>query len=182
MGGREEPFAAVERYDPARDRGRRAARSFACAATERAVVAAGSHVGDSDTESIEVYDPEKDAWRAGPALPFAGHGLAPAVLDGKVHVFGGLENQATHLRLDGDRWTALRPMGRERSFLAAGGRLRDAPLEAYDPAAEAWVPLRPMPRPVNRFGVVALDGRLVSFGGEAPDAVLACDLSVDAWG
>lgn len=57
--------------------------------------AVGGRDGDRElTTRVDVYDPELDAWRAGPALPAPTSAAAMGVVDGRIHVVDG-EDPAT---------------------------------------------------------------------------------------
>jgi hypothetical protein len=58
--------------------------------------------------------------------------------------------------------------------------------EAYDPAADAWVRLAPMPTPRNHLGAAALDGRLHAVLGRADGNYIMTthevyDAASDSW-
>jgi len=93
----------------------------------------------------EEYDPKTDRWRSRTALPTVRSGIAAAVLDGKVFVFGGEYNRATR---------------------------RD--VESYDPVADKWQTWAPMPTARHGFGV-AVFGRsiYVIAGGPQPGTSLS---------
>jgi hypothetical protein len=88
----------------------------------------------------EVYDPVTNTW-APPltVLPTARGGLASAVLNGRIHVVGG-EN------------------------LASGGGTYPQH-EAYDIAANWWIPSLPMVTPRHGLLAQAVDGKLYVIGG-----------------
>lgn len=70
---------------------------------------------DGLTARVDVYDPDADAWREGPALPAPVSAAAVGVVDGRIHVvdgedpatFGGGVLDAHHvLDPDGGTWSA----------------------------------------------------------------------------
>lgn len=101
-------------------------------------VIGGRTVSGGNTAVHEVYDPDRDAWETfsplpQPALgPRGSGGLAAAVLDGRIFVFGG-------------EW-----------FDSTGGGVY-AQVWAYDPAADAWEEAGVMPTPRHGLGAVTAD-------------------------
>ena len=98
-------------------------------------------------------------WTVGAAMPTARSELAAAALDGRIYVAGGLAQ-----------------FGATRAF------------EIYDPAADRWEKLAPLPGPLHHFGMAALGGRIYVSGGYGgisftPDkaAVWAYDPAADRW-
>jgi N-acetylneuraminic acid mutarotase len=49
-------------------------------------VIAGRWAGQGNLGTLEIYDPETNAWRQGVDLPTARSGLTAAVVDGRIHV------------------------------------------------------------------------------------------------
>jgi len=112
------------------------------------------------------------------------------VLDGKIHVVGGIgwrgRNTPAHEIYDpaANRWTALAyvPTARDHLAVAAlGGRLYAvggridgdysrnlASNEAYDPATNSWEHCAPMPTARSGVAAAVLEGRMFVFGGEGP--------------
>ena len=72
--------------------------------------------------------------------------------------------------------------GRHKTLDSTTGQL-----DAYDPAADAWTTLAPMPTPRGGLAMVAFEGRLVVLGGEVAgtprllDAAEQYDPASGAW-
>ena len=103
----------------------------------------GAHPG-AVTDRVFVFDLDTYAWRAGPTLPLPFAGGGAALVDRRIHAFGGLDAEGrcdvdTHLVLDldapGDGWQDL-----------SGGA--------------------PFPSPRNHFATVVLDGLVYAVGGQ----------------
>jgi N-acetylneuraminic acid mutarotase len=104
----------------------------------------------SPSGAVRIYDPADSTWRDGAPMLTPRGALAVAVVDGKIHAIGGN---------------------------AAGGNLppheHGAPQadnsvgthEVYDPAADAWVRLAPMPTPRNHLGAAVVGGMIHVVGG-----------------
>ena len=90
----------------------------------------------------EEYDPATDAWRKRKEIPVSREGAGrhhpgAAAWNGKIYLIGGFD---------------------------FGNRPLDSALE-YDPAADAWRALPPMPTPRGALGLVELEGKLYAIGG-----------------
>jgi len=91
-------------------------------------------------DANEEYDPETDAWTARAPLPTARSGIAAALLNGRIYVFGGEGSQGTF----GEN-------------------------EAYDPQTNTWETLEPMPTARHGLGAAVVgDTIYVIGGGETP--------------
>jgi N-acetylneuraminic acid mutarotase len=88
-----------------------------------------------------VYDAAADAWSKAKPAPTARSSATGAVIDGQLYVAAG----------------------RRRGN---GGINNLGALERYDPEADAWTELRPLPQPSGGLAGAALDGTLYVFGGE----------------
>ena len=75
-------------------------------------------------------------WTPGAAMPTARSEIAATVLDGKIYVAGGLTTLGT-----------------------------TAAFEVYDPAADAWRTLAPLPVTLHHAGLAAAGGRIYVTGG-----------------
>jgi hypothetical protein len=92
----------------------------------------------SATGALRIYDPPERRWRDGTPMLTPRGALAIAVLDGKIHAIGG--NAA--------RGAGLQPHDH-------GAPERDGSVgthEVYDPVADNWTRLAPLPTPRNHLG------------------------------
>jgi N-acetylneuraminic acid mutarotase len=99
-------------------------------------------VNASATDIVEEYDPSADSWGIAMArMPTARSGVAYGTYGGKIYVAGGeyLNSQVV-------------------------GVFRD--LEAYDPVANAWTILPPLPLPLNGPAAAVLGNRLYLISGQ----------------
>ncbi|MCA9670865.1 MAG: kelch repeat-containing protein [Myxococcales bacterium] len=101
--------------------------------------------------SLLIYDPQRDAYDRGPAMPTSRAGLAAAVAGAKLFVFGGEGNSA-------------HPSG-----------VFDHN-EAFDPATGAWSTLAPIKTRRHGTGAATIDGRIYLPGGAALQAFGASDV------
>ena len=103
----------------------------------------GAHPG-AVTDRVFVFDLDTYAWRAGPTLPLPFAGGGAALVDRRIHAFGGLDAEGrcdvdTHLVFD-----------------------LDAPGDGWqDLSGDA-----PFPSPRNHFATVVLDGLVYAVGGQ----------------
>lgn len=161
--------AAVWAYDPATDTwGRRAdlptsRGALGLVALDGRLYAVGGareRNGGPVSDAVEVYDPAADAWRPLASLPTPREHMAVVAGAGRVWAIGG--------RANGDEGEA---------FAAAA--------EAYDPGADRWQALPPLPTPRGGFGGAFVAGRVVVLGGErgptAFDAVDAYNPAAGTW-
>jgi len=125
------------------------------------------------------------AWSAGPRLPIGLDHAAAAMLDGRIYVAGGHSfgrDSARTFRLDGSAWTELAPMHHARgghALIADAGRLYviggntvsgDVPAaEVYDPSANRWSDVPPLPLPRNHVSGFTFEGQVCVVGGRAPN-------------
>jgi N-acetylneuraminic acid mutarotase len=100
--------------------------------------------------AVRIYDPADSTWRDGAPMLTPRGALAVVVVDGKIHAIGG--NAA-----GGD----LPPHehGAPQADNSVGTH------EVYDPAADAWVRLAPMPTPRNHLGAAVVAGKIHVVGG-----------------
>lgn len=122
------------------------------------VVGGENTAGDSD--AAEVYDPAFDSWRQLKPRPVAGRGAAAAGLGDSLYVAGGCAGE-------GD-----------------GAAVLDR-VDRYDPAADAWTPIAPLPVPLCGLTLVAYGDRLFAIGGwdgsKTTASVFAYDPKTDRW-
>lgn len=116
------------------------------------IVAAGRDSAISaHTDRVELFDPADGTWQTGAPIPTARGGVASAVWDGKLYVFGG----------EGD------PDSPGNVF---------PQVEAYDFAADEWEQLADMPSPRHGLGAAALDGVIYLPGGAPTQFLDATDV------
>jgi N-acetylneuraminic acid mutarotase len=137
----------------------------------------------------EIYDPATNTWSVAAPLPVARDHVGIAVAVGRIHVFGGrtdsqTDNVTRHDVYDPatNSWRQAAPMPTPRSagaagyvdgrIVYAGGECKDIPartafneLEIYDPAADRWTQLPPMPAARHAAATVAVADELYIIGG-----------------
>jgi N-acetylneuraminic acid mutarotase len=90
---------------------------------------------------VEIYNPQTDTWRSGPALNDPRAGFGAVVLDGKIYVLGG-ELLLSNIK---------------------GGSVGS--VEVYDPAVGKWQVVSQMPVAMHGIGTVAYDGKIYVISG-----------------
>jgi non-specific serine/threonine protein kinase len=193
--------ARVDAYDPAADRWTRlpdlpaaANHAMAAASHGRLYVAGGYGSDGRQRRGVSVLIAGR--WRALPPMPATRAAAGAAVIGNRLYIAGGVTDVAgarrlarTMLVLDlrTKRWsTRPGPTPREHLGVAAsGGRLYVAGgrlagydtnltvFQSYDPATGRWRLLAPLPKARGGTGLAALNGRLVSVGGEEPAGTIA---------
>lgn len=113
------------------------------------------------SNAVEVYDPQSDAWTAAAPLPVRLHHTATAVIGDRLYVIGGFTT----------------------GFLSLWNPVNSA--YRYDPAANTWEDLPPMPTVRGALGVATIGGKLYAVGGIGgqgnSDAVEVYDPLTDTW-
>ncbi|MGY0385592.1 Kelch repeat-containing protein [Nocardioides sp. WG-D5] len=89
--------------------------------------------------TVEAYDPATDEWETVAPLPEARGGLAAAVHDGSIYVFGGEQHNPAPLVYD-DVWR-------------------------YDPEADEWTAAGNLPTPRHGLGAATVGDVIYTFGG-----------------
>ncbi|UCD37490.1 MAG: hypothetical protein JSW54_11765 [Fidelibacterota bacterium] len=107
-----------------------------------------------NSRRLQEYHPASDTWRIPPSMPTARGGLAAAVMDGVIYVFGG-ENLGS-VDVPATVYNAT---------------------EAYDPLTSSWKILAPMLTPRHGMGAAALDGIIYVIGGGIEAAIGPSDIN-----
>ncbi|CAI9180238.1 unnamed protein product [Rangifer tarandus platyrhynchus] len=210
--------AQVHRYDPrfhvwtTVPPMREARAHFWCGAVGEGLLAVGGlGAGGQALASVEMYDLRRDRWTAAGALPRALHGHAGAVGDrGVVYISGGKAGRgdggASSLRdvfslAPGEQaWSKRAPMGTARfghhmaalrgAVFAFLGRYEPfSEIERYDPSADQWTRLRPLPYDRFCYGLALVEETVLLLGGlkwrdsrQVPTRnVVGYDLDLDRW-
>lgn len=140
-------------------------------------VAGGLDAGGGTTARVEIYDPSRNAWSAGPDLPIAIHHAMGVAWRGRFVVLGGFTDggfsQASSraFALGEDGWTELPALRRARAAGGAavvgnriyvvggqGGGGLISQVERFD--GRVWRDRTPLPTPRDHLGV-ATDGRSI---------------------
>jgi N-acetylneuraminic acid mutarotase len=160
-------------------------------------------------DTVEVYDPERDAWGLAAPLPTPVHHAAAVSVGGLLYVVGGWSDRFFATVLDSvyaydparDSWSPKAPLPIPRASLAVAawdGRIyamggspvaREGDFAVYDPATDVWTPLPELPTPRNHLAAGAIAGRIYAVGGRIgspfPElntgALEAFDVSAGQW-
>jgi len=167
------------------------------------VVAGGRHADVLD--SVELYDFDRDRWRAGARLPQPRYGAAAIQCKDRLYVLGGSDGCCTFdgsvfvYDPDHDSWSSGPTMPTELIHHAAvehGGRIyvfggETYPLSdrtfVFDPGDSTWSERGPMPMPRYGHRAVSLGGFLYVIGGHGSEAfsylarVDRYDPGADSW-
>ncbi|MGH2710598.1 MAG: kelch repeat-containing protein [Actinomycetota bacterium] len=151
----------------------------------RIVVAGGFDDSSQTVPKVEIYDPDRDSWSAGPALPVAVDHVMGASLDGTVYVFGGFRADGSPndqaFALQGSSWRQLPRMPEPRGAAgaaAAGGQIYIAggigpsglatSTLIFDPSGGgSWSTAPGLHEPREHLGVASFGGRVYVLGGRA---------------
>jgi N-acetylneuraminic acid mutarotase len=145
----------------------------------------GGYIGDHPgpgSAHVWKYDTLTNTWTAGPDLPAARGAGAAAIVDRKLHFFGGMdETRATD---EADHWVLdLTPPPPP----VVDPENPDAPVEP--PPPPTWTTAAPLPNARNHVAAGSLDGKIYVLGGQhaqesAQDAqseVDCYDPATDTW-
>ena len=122
---------------------------------------------------VFVYDPTRDAWREGPALPRVLYNHSAVTVGRRVYVLGGYDTAAEELRtvyvLDGSRWRSAAPLPRPVHAFGAvvfrgeiwviGGRRGEQKLREvwiFNPRRNRWRKGPALARPMELLGAAAV--------------------------
>ncbi|MBK8901461.1 MAG: hypothetical protein IPM53_09785 [Anaerolineaceae bacterium] len=93
-----------------------------------------------DFDLVEIYNPETNTWRRGPALNFPRAGFAAATIDGKIYVAGG--ELLSHLPPD-----------------------QETSVEMFDPATNRWEVIDELPTPLHGVSGIGYEGKFYLLAG-----------------
>lgn len=161
----------VERYEPEADVWEtlepmsEPAYAFGFDAIERHLYRVGGADASGPTDKVMAYDIDANTWAALEPLPVAASELTATAIDGKLYAVGGVTREGSN----------------------------DLPISLvhrYDPEANAWTALAPLPTARYGHGAAAVDGKLYILGGGEEDGMGSAGLSrrvsvydpeTDAW-
>jgi N-acetylneuraminic acid mutarotase len=107
-------------------------------------------------DRVDAFDPAVGSWQPRTPMPTPRGGAAAAALGGQLYVFGGEGNAA-----------------------APSGVFDD--VESYDPAADSWQALAPMPVPRHGFGAASWGTTIYLPGGAEEDLYGASSPTFDSF-
>jgi N-acetylneuraminic acid mutarotase len=218
----------VHVYDPANNTWRSLAQKMPTPLTHggttvdvegRNFYIAGGYVGRAGggqifaTDEVWKYNVDRDEWTPMPPLPEARGSGGLALLDRKLHFFGGSDirrrdkNEHWVLSLDNEAagWSRAAPLLRPINHLGAvtlggkiytvggqqgqdGGSTTQSFVSVWDPATDTWAEVASLPQPLSHISGTTFvkDNRIIVVGGEirhnTPVAdVWAYDPAADAW-
>ena len=119
-----------------------------------------------ETSMTEVYDPAANSWSTAASMPLAVYGYASAVINGKIYVLGGSQNQGT----------------------AATGAFVNSN-EVYDPKSNSWGLSATLPSGATFAAASATSGFMAppllyfigGFSGSASNNVQVYDAGSNSW-
>jgi N-acetylneuraminic acid mutarotase len=146
----------LHRYDPATDRWSELAspphdhsRPVGGVSNGKFYVVGGEFTGSEESfgkasATLDVYDPVRNRWVTKAPMPTARYAAAGRVVNGKLHVVGGLPSWDENIALN--------------------------TVEVYDPATNTWAAKQPVPTARYLLAAAQLNGFLYALGGWAPGA------------
>jgi N-acetylneuraminic acid mutarotase len=181
-------------YDPQTDRWTARAQmptrrgALAAAVIEEQVYAVGGFRDGVSVNDLARYDPATDRWEVLPSMPTPRDHLGAGAIKGRLYAVAGRNNTSFTLGnleefdLLTRTWIARVPMPTPRSGVAAAvvndrlfvfggeGNVRDPrgvfqEVEAFDPDANRWQSLPPMPTPRHGIGAAVLLSDILIPGG-----------------
>lgn len=135
-------------------------------------------------DTMEIYNPSNDTWETGPSLPIACYGLIAGVVNGKIYVFGGknenhmqvsvvqeynptTQEWAIKTDMPDDRYLGAVAVLDDLIYIAGGdsGGFGLSSLLYYDPASDAFHYGASMNQSRRGPGAVAVDDKILVYGG-----------------
>src|SRR5213594_86292 len=151
----------------------------------RVYVIGGIGTDQQGSKVVEIFDTQTGRWRLGPSFPIPIHHPNVAAVGSKIYVAGGYSDpgftpvaKVFELDIDTGVWARKADLRRARAAGAAieyagrmyvfGGDAGDRSVtdtRVYEPSADQWTELAPMPTPRNHMGAAVLRGRIYVVGG-----------------
>lgn len=139
--------------------------------------------GNTDSASLDMYDPMRNMWLPRCAMHAPRNRLGVGVIDNLIYAVGGSHGATHHASAErydaeNDVWTEIASMSTRRIgvgcavlnrlLYAVGGydgENRLSSVECYDPEHNQWTEVRPMNTMRSGAGVAALDNHIYAVGG-----------------
>jgi N-acetylneuraminic acid mutarotase len=163
---------------------------FATSVVNGKIYAIGGAPGDnSETSTVEEYDPATDTWARKVDMQTARIHLSTSVVNGKIYAIGGWR-EPDNLPVSAveeydpltDSWTQKTDMSQARFALSTsaldgkiyviGGVIASnmggpsvSTVEEYDPATERWTPKTDMPTARSYLSTCVVNGKIYAIGG-----------------
>jgi N-acetylneuraminic acid mutarotase len=126
--------------------------------------------GDQSLSTVEMYDPETDAWAGKANMPTVRSNVSVSVVDGKIYAIGG---------------SKMKKIQVPRGFRTGSEELPT--VEMYDPATDTWTQKADMPTP-RKTKTCVVDSKIYAIGGwlttneqSQLDTVEVYDPATDTW-
>lgn len=125
--------------------------------------------------SVEIYNPNTDTWKAGPSMPGPKSAASAVVVNGLIYVLGGNESVYS-LDPSTNVWSIRAPIPvtfsgpaaiavlDNKIYLTQGSQW----MYCYDPITDHWSPKTPIPIARSIASFAPLNGKLYAIGGNAP--------------
>ncbi len=163
------------------------AQEVAVVAARGKVYVLGGFTGSGTIVSdVRVYDPASDTWSLAAPMPMALHHVNAEVVDDVIYLVGAMRGAS--FTAIGNTWAydpltnewsarASMPAGTERGAAGVGvaggkiyvvGGVRGTPVaqvSVYDPGADMWKILLPLPRALDHLEAAGVGGLLYAMGG-----------------
>ncbi|GFN95204.1 kelch-like ech-associated protein 1 isoform x1, partial [Plakobranchus ocellatus] len=139
--------------------------------------------GNTDSASLDMYDPMRNVWLPRHAMHAPRNRLGVGVIDNMIYAVGGSHGATHHASAErydaeNDKWTEIASMSTRRIgvgcavlnrlLYAVGGfdgENRLSSVECYDPEHNQWTEVRPMNTMRSGAGVTAMDNYIYAVGG-----------------
>src|SRR5262245_44929908 len=162
-------------------------------------VIAGFNSSGGNTNTVDVYDPQSNAWSSAAPLPIGTNHNAAAVAAGKLYAFGGTSNRTFLYNPQTNSWSDVAPMRfqhanspavgviKDKIYVAGGSgpNMNQTELEVYDPALNTWTQLASMSIGRNHTAGGVIDSKFYVVGGRPGDvagsALEVYDPATNAW-
>ena len=126
--------------------------------------------GDQSLSTVEMYDPETDAWAGKANMPTVRSNVSVSVVDGKIYAIGG---------------SKMKKIQVPRGFRTGSEELPT--VEMYDPATDTWTQKADMPTP-RKTKTCVVDSKIYAIGGWSTaneqsqlETVEVYDPATDTW-
>ena len=126
--------------------------------------------GDQSLSTVEMYDPETDAWAGKANMPTVRSNVSVSIVDGKIYAIGG---------------SKMKKIQVPRGFNTGSEELPT--VEMYDPATDTWTQKADMPTP-RKTKTCVVDSKIYAIGGWSTaneqsqlETVEVYDPATDTW-